>query len=406
MNVHSKCHATRDSAHARGARVGLCGLSLLLGLGLGCGGSDDKPGGEVSQPDAEAAPVADAGGDAGAPSGPQLAVSADFLNQTLSIFDVNALAEGKTRADVLVGTVDLSAYSPGPLSLAVTPDGKMALVSISRGFFNFFITVPPGDGTVLFVDLAERKVVGELFTGKVPMGIAITPDGKRAFVGHFSEDYIAVVDIEKRTFEKLTTGQQYNEEMAIDDSGSSLILTYGPAGNVKTFSLADPFGSNGQTDGLNGDAAGTAFFPGTKIAYLVQAPTSLNGNIGGHDLVDVSDPKSPIASDSVRIDAAPTVYPVTAVTARGSVAFPRTQDNMLALTEMKLSDGKASEVQTVQVGAAKSLAYGVTSTRDGRVLLSVSGEHYIAVVDLATKKAFTVPWEVSMSGPTETRLIP
>src|SRR5690349_20466888 len=96
MNVHSKCHATRDSAHARGARVGLCGLSLLLGLGLGCGGSDDKPGGEVSQPDAEAAPVADAGGDAGAPSGPQLAVSADFLNQTLSIFDVNALAEGKT----------------------------------------------------------------------------------------------------------------------------------------------------------------------------------------------------------------------------------------------------------------------------------------------------------------------
>jgi hypothetical protein len=57
------------------------------------------------------------------------------------------------------------------------------------------------------------------------------------------------------------------------------------------------------------------------------------------------------------------------------------------------------------VGSAKSLAYGVVAAR-GRVLLSVPGEHYLGVVDLATQKAFTVPWEVSMSGPTEVRLIP
>jgi hypothetical protein len=57
-------------------------------------------------------------------------------------------------------------------------------------------------------------------------------------------------------------------------------------------------------------------------------------------------------------------------------------------------------------GPAKSLAYGAAEALDGRVLLAVPGEHYIGVVDLATKKAFTVPWEVSMSGSNDIRLIP
>jgi DNA-binding beta-propeller fold protein YncE len=404
MNVHSDSDARRGGTCLHSCVCVLL-LSLVLGAGGACGG--DEGGGRTrpGEQDAAAPAPEDGGSDAGEDDAPQLAVSADFLNQTLSIFDVSKLAEGKTRADVLVGSVDLKAYAPGPLSLAVTPDGKTALVSISAGFFGFFIPVPPGDGTLLFVDLVERRVTGELFTGKGPMGIAITADGKRAFVGHFSEDYIAVVDLASRTFEKLVTGERFNEEIAIDDTGAVGILTYGPVGNAKTFSVADPFTSSGQTMNITGDAAGTAFFPGTKIAFLLQAPTSLNGNIGGHDLVDVTDPKSPVASDSIRIMQAPTMYPVAAVPARGSVVFPRTKDNMLALTEMKLAQGVATEVQTVSIGSAKSLAYGVAAAR-GRVLVAVPGEHYMGVVDLATQKAFTVPWEVSMSGPTEVRLIP
>jgi DNA-binding beta-propeller fold protein YncE len=333
-----------------------------------------------------------------------LAISADFLNQTLSIFDIDKLQPGAKRADVLVGSVDLSKYSPGPLALAVTPDGKTALVSISAGFLGAFITVPPGDGTLLFVDIEKRAVVGELNTGKSPMGIVISPDGKRAFVGQFSESYFSVVDIEKRTFTKVQTGAQYNEELALDDTGTVGILTYGPAGNCKTFSVADPT-RVGQTTGLSGDAGGAAFFPGTKIAYLLQAPTTLTLNVGGHNVIDVSDPAKPVASDNVREDS-PSMYPVTAVGPRKSIAFPETKDNMLSLTEMKLEGGLAKKVQSVPVGSAKQLAYGVAATPDGRVLLAVPGEHYVGVVDLATQKAFTVPWEVTKSGPNDIKMIP
>jgi hypothetical protein len=387
------------NAHSREWQHWLCSLALL-----GACGGDARDNASAMTKDAAEPPLTE---DAGTETkGPQLAVSADFLNQTLSIVDLNKFKEGAKRSDVLVGSVDLSAYAPGPLAVAITPDGKTALVSISPGFMGFFITVPPGDGTVLFVDLESRKVVGELFTGKSPMGIAITPDGKRAFVGHFSETYFAVVDIEHRTFEKVETGGAYNEEFAIDDTGTVGILSYGSAGDVKTFSVADPRASLGQTMGLTGDAAGMAFFPGTKIAYLLQVPTSLNGNIGGHNLVNVETPSAPVASDDVRINDAPITYPATALKARNSIAFPRTKDDQVALSEVKLQDGVAVEVQTVTVGPAKSLAYGVTAARDGRVLVAVPGEHYVGVVDLQTQKAFTVPWEVTESGPVDVKLIP
>ena len=346
------------------------------------------------------------GSDGAAPESQRLAVTADFLNQTLSIVDLAKLKEGAKREDALVGTVDLGKFTPGPLDLAITPNGKTALVAISGGWLGAFTTVPPGNGTLLFVDIPTRSVVGELYTGASPMGIAITKDGKRAFVGQYAETYLAIVDIEHRTFEKLQTGARYNEEVAIDDTGSVGILTYGPAGNCTTFSVDDPAGQHGVTRGLTGDAGGAVFFPGTKFAYVVQAPTPLTGNVGGHNVVDAKNPSSPVASDNVRVASSPTWYPVTAVARRNSVAFPSTKSNELSVVEMKLEGSVAKEVQTVRVGAAESLAYGITATPDGRVLTASPREHSVAVVDLNTAKAFIVPWNVTKSGPTDVKIVP
>jgi hypothetical protein len=177
-------------------------------------------------------------------------------------------------------------------------------------------------------------------------------------------------------------------------------------GDSTTFSIADPMGGLGATFGLSGDAGGVAFFPGTKIAFVVQAPTTLTGNVGGHDVVNVSDPKSPVASDDIRIANAPISYPVTAVPGRGSVAFPATLDGKLSVTEMKLDGTTAKEVQTIPVGAAQTLAYGVTADPDGRVLVAVPTEHYVGVVDLEAGKAFMVPWGVTQSGPNDIKVIP
>jgi hypothetical protein len=365
-----------------------------------------------TQPDAghpiTGAPNGDAavGSDGSGTTKPHLVITADFLNQTLSFIDLDKLQDGAKRSDALIGTLDLSMYAPGPLALGVTPDGKTALVSVSGGFLGAFTTVPPGAGTLLFVDVETRSVKGELYVGDSPMGIVITQDGKRAFVGLYAESYFALVDIEKQTFVPVQTGASYNEELAIDDTGTVGILSYGPAGDVKTFSVDDPANTLGQTIGLTGDAAGVAFFPGTKLAYVMEAPTALTGNVGGHDVVDVSNPMAPVAMDEDRQGSYPSTYPVTAVAARNSIVYNATVDGVANVVEVQLDGQSAHEVQRVKVAPTDTLAYGIASTSDGRVLIAVPGEHYVGVVDLRAGTAFTVPWEVSMSGPTEIIAVP
>jgi hypothetical protein len=347
-------------------------------------------------------------GGAGTPSAAKVrrAVSADFLNKTLSIVDIDKLKEGATRADALLGMVDLSMYTPGPLAVAVTPDGKTAVVSISGGWLGLVTDgIPAGDGIVVFVDLETLKVTGELDAGAAPMGIAITHDGKHAFIGLMSETYMAYVDIEKKTFERIATGNSWNEEVAIDDTGTIGMLTTGVAGNALSFSVATPT-TNGITAGLTGDAGGVAFFPGTKRAFIVQAPTALTGNTGGYNVIDATDPNMPRVLDSSRVSGdTRQAYPVTPVPSRKSVVFPFAQSGKLTLVEMALEGDKAKVVQMIPVGDG-TFSYGLTAGPDGLIYSCVGTEHYVAVVDLNTAKAFTVPWGTTAIGPLDIRLIP
>jgi hypothetical protein len=362
---------------------------------------------------AGAVPTGEAGSTEQEPGKKRLAVSADFVNQSLSIVDLDKLVDGATREDALVGTVDLSKYTPGPLDLAITPDGKTALVSISAGWLSAFdTTIPAGNGTVLIVDLEKKTVVKDLNTGASPMGITITKDGKRAFVGIYGsalhvENYILLVDIEKQTFEQVPTGQSYNEELAIDDTGTVAILTLGTSGNCMTFLVDDPVGKQGATIGLTSDAAGVAFFPGTKMAFLAQAPTVLTANMGGHNVINAEDPTAPVSSDNIRVANSPTWYPVTAVPNRKSVAVPAVSGGKLSLIEWKLEGDTAKQVQEVAVmDTTARVAYGAITDSNGHVLLAVPEEKKVAVVDLNTSKVFVVPWGLAKTGPTTIRLVP
>jgi DNA-binding beta-propeller fold protein YncE len=403
---------------------------VFFGCSLGCGDDEvapviedasDQPGDGDGDGDAatdaggdgdgdaatDAGGDGDGDGDGGAGTGGQLAITADMANGTLSIVDIDLLAEGGTRADALVDTIDLSDYTPGPMSLAITPDGKTALVSMSVGFLNLIgAGIPTGEDKLLIIDIASRTVTGEIAVGAGPMGIAITHDSKTAFVGLLGQTAFAIVDIENQTFETVETGATYNEELAIDDSGEVAILSYGVAGDVKTFSVDDPAGTLGGTTGITGDGAGVAFFPGTKMAFLVQAPTPLTNNVGGHDVIDVTDPTMPVASDNIRIEMAPTSYPVATVHARSSVAYPAIAEGRLTIVEMKLEGDVAIEVQTIDVGPSGLFAYGISATNDGRVLVAEPGTHTVSVVDLESGTGFSIPWEGEAYGPTEIKVIP
>jgi hypothetical protein len=222
-----------------------------------------------------------------------------------------------------------------------------------------------------------------------------------------SESYMAYVDIEKMSYVPIQTGNQWNEELAIDDSGSIGVLSTGTAGDSMGFDVAMPM-MHGQTAGLTGDAGGVTFFPGTKSAFIVQAPTQLTGMTGGYNVLDLSNPSMPMVTDSARTSGDMNqAYPVTPVPSRKSVVYPSSDmgAHKLTLHEMGLEGGKAKLVQDVAVGTS-TFVYGLGATPEGTVLAASGAEHQIFVIDLNTAKSFVVPWGTTKTGPQDIKYIP
>jgi len=70
---------------------------------------------------------------------------------------------------------------PSPDDLVLSPDGRLYVVL-------------SGTNEVVAIDTAKRAVVGRISVGKVPRGIAITPDGARLYVTNSWADTVSEID--------------------------------------------------------------------------------------------------------------------------------------------------------------------------------------------------------------------
>lgn len=333
----------------------------------------------------------------------KLAITANWLDGTLSLVDVDALVSGVAdRAAVETASIDLSAYSPGPLEVEITPDGKLALVAISAGFFSIggagFIvnepSIPMGADRLLFVDIETRAVVGELDTGSGPMGIRITKDGTRAFVAHFGSGELVTVDIASRSIVSRVEIGGLAEEIAFDDSDTVGIVGYSTDGSVRTFAVDDVAGTLSAQVQLPGDSAGVAFFPGTKTAFVFQAANGFSSRQSGYTLIDVTDPSAPDVIADVRWTDTTMGYGIAVHPERNSVIVPLTSAGKLIVREFTLGDGDVVLANTVENVTDATLmgARAVSIDGQGRVLVAVPRERVLTVSDLDSGESFVVPW--------------
>ncbi len=369
-----------------------CAWTLLLAAVFSVGGCSSDPDPETG-------------------AGEQFAVTCDWLDHRLSFVDLDKLTQGAAREDALLGELDLSAYPAGPLEMAIVPGTHLAIVSLSAGFFSLSplagvivdaTDIPTDPGKLLFVDLDEREVVAELVTGNHPMSVAFTRDGKRAFVTNFGTPEVTVVDVDARSIVSSVNVGVYSEAIVLDDSGEVGIFSYSAAGNVRTFGASDFAATLSDPVELAGDSAGVAFFPGTKLAYVVHSPMPLTNAKGGHALLDVSDPQHPVTLEDVRFDTEPFAYPALSHADRDSVIVPGTLDGTVIVDEITLDDQGATQVaQTIEVGTADFLgAYGMEIGKDGRVWLASPAARGLIAVDLETQASYPVAWGSANASPT------
>src|SRR5262245_10719233 len=222
-----------------GGRAGGCGL----GRGVGGGGKDAVSGDRLRHQPSQRHSVDDRREDkekdpADIPVGPVpfgVAVTPDgkaaFVTDasgTVSTIDVKT--RKKDPADIAVG--------PDPVDVAVTPDGKTALVTNYGPFTSFSEAVdalrelPPGIvGTVSMIDVKTRtKNPADISVGALPVHVAVTPDGKTAFVTSLGSGTVSTIDVKTGTKEPddIPVGPFPSDAVVTPDGKTVFVTDFGP----------------------------------------------------------------------------------------------------------------------------------------------------------------------------------
>jgi YVTN family beta-propeller protein len=325
-------------------------------------------------------------------------VTADWLNQSLTLFDYDKLIDGQSDASqAIVDTIDLSDWEPGPIELEITPDGKTAVVSVGPAFFDSLSgllgnpEIPPG-GTLLIVDL-ETGTADEIQTGDVPLGIAISPDGSRAYTANYGTDgargdTLSVIDIPGRQLIEDVQVGSGPEQVALSPDGSLGIVNVVSGGGIRIFQTSDVAGTLSGVLETGSDPSDVSFLDGNDRAVVA--------NSFGFDvtLVDTSNPSSPSVIESVPVGVG-VPYGVTYCAVRNQILAPTnatgrdlpTQLVTFAVSAESLSAGPPLSLP----GQNFPLTAAIDSACDFAFVAHIV-DRKLSIIDLATHAVRAIDW--------------
>lgn len=147
-------------------------------------------------------------------------------SEVASLVHVVDTASGKVLKNIKVGK--------RPRRMALTPDGKELWVTNEL------------DASVSIVSTADHSVTGTLnFEVKgarrediTPVGILMTPDGKRAFVALGRANHVAFVDVPARRVTNLVLVGKRAWNVALDRAGARLLVVNGLSDDVTVVDVA------------------------------------------------------------------------------------------------------------------------------------------------------------------------
>jgi len=107
--------------------------------------------------------------------------------------------------------------------VAVTPNGKRAFVANIRS------------GSVTVIDLVAGKKLRDIETGRGAEGIAITPDGKEVWVGNRGADTLSIIDPESLKIVATLPCRGVPIRVAVTPDGARVLISCADTGEVVLF---------------------------------------------------------------------------------------------------------------------------------------------------------------------------
>jgi YVTN family beta-propeller protein len=131
-----------------------------------------------------------------------------------------------TTSDKVTGTVNLGGSFP--VGIAVTPDGTRAYVSVGQN----------GNPFVAVVDTATDAVSATIAVGNMPTLLAITPNGGRVYVPNFGSDTASVIDTSSNRVMATVAVGPGPYGVAFSPDGSRAYITNAGAAAVSVIDVA------------------------------------------------------------------------------------------------------------------------------------------------------------------------
>lgn len=261
-----------------------------------------------------------------------------------------------TATNALVTTLSAAPHASG---VAVTPDGK-------RAYYGVSLTTPPFD-VVVAIDTTTNVGIASIEVSKFPTGLAVTPDGKRVYVTH--PGLISVIDTASNTV--LTTipftGSPFR--VAITPNGKFAYITDESSHIVSVIDTAT--NSVAGTVQVGQAPQWLAFTPDGKHAYVVN---------NGSNNVSVIETASNTVVATVAVGNEPVGIAITPDGKFAYVTNPGASEVPGTVSVVDTATNKA--VATIPVGFGPQ---GIAITPDGKhVYVADTGEFGMSIIDAAT----------------------
>jgi YVTN family beta-propeller protein len=95
-----------------------------------------------------------------------------------------------------------------------------------------------GSGTVTAIDVAERKAIGTVATGKGAEGIDVTPDSREVWVTNREDDTVSVVDAQSLKVRATLPAKSFPIRVKITPDGRHALVSCARSGELAVFDVA------------------------------------------------------------------------------------------------------------------------------------------------------------------------
>jgi serine/threonine-protein kinase len=183
-----------------------------------------------------------------------VALSPNGRRAYVTNYDSGSVSVIDTSSDTAVATISGNGKYGSAMLRALSADGR-------RGY------ITQEDNSVEVIDTSTNTVAAKIPVGELPIEVALSPDGRRAYVTNYGSSSVSVIDTGSNTVSATIPVGVAPGTVAVSPDGQRAYVGQGVPGSVSVINLAS--NTVAATIPVGGEGVGVAVSPDGRRAYTI-----------------------------------------------------------------------------------------------------------------------------------------